>query len=309
MSDLRKSLVSDRNPFVSIVFILLVLLVGFLGVGPALGLALASLFYEGSLLVELQKSPPDESIFLPLMITQGITSLVGLIIIPILYLKFNERKSIVPFFQRESDFTKVLTIIPLLGISFLIAISPIAEWNMTFQFPEVMKEFGSWAREQEDKLMEMTKLLTGFDSLGEFIFGLVVIAVIPGIGEELVFRGLIQRELWRGTKNVHIAIWVSAFLFSAIHVQFFGFVPRLLLGALFGYLYYWSGNLLIPMIAHFFHNGFTLTMIYLYNQGSIGVNIDSEESAPTFLVAFCGVATFALLYFFRKHYTSEQRSS
>lgn len=284
-------------------------LVGFLAIGPAVGLAISSLFYDGNLMVELLKSPPDSSIFLPLMITQGFTSLIGLIIIPILYLKFSEHKSIVPFFQRERDITKIFTIIPLLGISFLIAISPITEWNMTFQFPEVLKEFGSWARVQEDKMMEMTKLLTNFDSSAEFILGLVVIAVLPGIGEELVFRGLIQNELWRSSKNVHVAIWLSAFLFSAIHMQFFGFIPRLLLGALFGYLYYWSGNLLIPIVAHFFHNGFTLTMIYLYNQGSIGVNIDSEESAPLFLVAICGVVTFVLLYYFKKHYTPEQPPS
>lgn len=285
------------------------ILVGFLAIGPAVGLGVSSLFYDGDLLVEFLKSPPERTIFLPLMITQGLTSLIGLIIIPVLYLKFSEHKSIVPFFQRESDITKVFVIIPLLGISFLIAISPITEWNMSFQFPEALQEFGSWARVQEDKMMEMTKLLTNFNSTAEFILGLVVIAVLPGIGEELVFRGLIQHELWRSSKNIHVAIWLSAFLFSAIHMQFFGFIPRLLLGALFGYLYYWSGNLLIPMVAHFFHNGFTLTMIYLYNQGSIGVNIDSEESAPLFLVAICGVLTFVLLYLFRKHYTPEQLTS
>jgi len=197
----------------------------------------------------------------------------------------------------------------LLGICFLIAISPITEWNMNFQFPEFLQEFGTWARVQEDKLMEMTKVLTNFSSPSEFILGLVVVAVLPGIGEELVFRGLIQNELWRGSKNIHVAIWVSAFLFSAIHIQFFGFVPRLLLGALFGYLYYWSGNLLIPMVAHFFHNGFTLTMIYLYNMGSTDINIDSEESAPVLLVALCGVATFVLLYYFRKNYLPEPGAS
>ncbi len=309
MHDLRESLVSDRNPIVSLIFILLMVMVGFIALGPALGLGISSLFYDGNLLVELIKSPPDSSIFFPLMITQGITSLMGLIIIPILYLRFSEHKSIVPFFQRERDITKIFIIIPLLGISFLIAISPITEWNMSFQFPEVLNEFGFWARAQEDKMMEMTKLLTNFNSTPEFLLGLVVIAVLPGIGEELVFRGLIQNELWRSSKNIHVAIWLSAFLFSAIHMQFFGFVPRLLLGALFGYLYYWSGNLLIPMVAHFFHNGFTLTMIHLYNQGSTEVNIDSEESAPLFLVALCGVVTFVLLYFFRKHYTPEQHPS
>jgi membrane protease YdiL (CAAX protease family) len=305
MIDRNDSLVSDREPVLSLFFILLVVLIGFLFIGPLIGLGVSSLFYDGNLLVELQN--PDASLFLPLMVTQGITSLIGLIIIPLLYLKFSERKSITRFFPREKEIAKVLILIPLLGICFLVAISPITEWNMNFQFPEFMKEFGDWARVQEDKLMEMTKVLTNFDSPSSFIIGLIVVAVLPGIGEELVFRGLIQNELWRGTKNIHIAIWASAFLFSAIHIQFFGFVPRLLLGALFGYMYYWSGNLLVPMIAHFFHNGFTLTMIYLYNQGSTDINIDSEESAPVLLVALCGVATFVLLYYFRRNYTPEPR--
>jgi membrane protease YdiL (CAAX protease family) len=177
---------------------------------------------------------------------------------------------------------------------------------MNVQFPEFLKEFSSWAREQEDKLIEMTKFLTTFNTTSDFLLGLFVIAILPGIGEELVFRGLIQNELWRSSKNIHAAIWTSAILFSAIHMQFFGFMPRMLLGALFGYLYYWSGNLLIPMIAHFFHNGFTLSMIYLYTKGSIDVNIDSEESAPLPLVALCTVFNFALLYYFKKHYTTQE---
>ena len=304
-----KSLVSDREPFLSLFFILLVVLIGFLFIGPGIGLWVSSLFYEGDLLEEMLNPKPDASLFLPLMVTQGFTSLLGLIIIPLLYVKFSERKPIAPFFPREKEISKVFIIIPLLGICFLIAISPITEWNMTFQFPEFLQEFGTWARTQEDKLMEMTKLLTNFSSPAEFIIGLVVVAILPGIGEELVFRGLIQNEIWRGSKNIHVAIWLSAFLFSAIHIQFFGFFPRLLLGALFGYLYYWSGNLLIPMLAHFFNNGFTLTMIYLYNTGSTDINMDSEESAPVLLVALCGVATFALIYYFRKIYIPEPGSS
>ncbi|HEU5292356.1 MAG TPA: CPBP family intramembrane glutamic endopeptidase [Cyclobacteriaceae bacterium] len=307
MTERTQSLVSDREPVLSLFFILLVVLIGFLFIGPLVGLGISALFYEGNLLVDLQD--PNASMFLPLMVMQGITSLIGLIIIPLLYIKFIEHKPITPFFPREKEITKVLTIIPILGICFLVAISPITEWNMHFQFPEFMKEFGDWARIQEDKLMEMTKVLTNFNAPAEFVIGLLVVAVLPGIGEELVFRGLIQNELWRGSKNIHVAIWVSAFLFSAIHIQFFGFVPRLLLGALFGYLYYWSGNLLIPMVAHFFHNGFTLTMIYMYNMGSTSFNIDSEESAPLLLVALCGVATFALLYYFRRNYISQPSSS
>ena len=76
--------------------------------------------------------------------------------------------------------------------------------------------------------------MTDFNSTRSAL-GLLVIALLPAIGEELVFRGILQRELWRGTLNIHVAIWVSAAIFSAIHMQFYGFVPRLLLGALFGY--------------------------------------------------------------------------
>jgi membrane protease YdiL (CAAX protease family) len=242
------------------------------------------------------------------MITQGIASLMGLIVFPFLYIKYIEQKSWALFFTTERDWLKTVALIVAIGLCFLVAISPLVEWNMNFQFPDFLQGFGEWARSQEDKLAKMTAFLTDFETPEKFLLAFVVIAILPGIGEELVFRGLIQNELWRGGKNIHVAIWLSAFLFSAIHMQFFGFVPRLLLGALFGYLYYWSGNLMVPMFAHFFHNGFTVTMLYLFNIGSIDIDIDSEESAPVTLVALCAVLTFTLLYFFKKQYSQPQPS-
>jgi membrane protease YdiL (CAAX protease family) len=134
------------------------------------------------------------------------------------------------------------------------------------------------------------------------LLAVVVIAVLPAIGEELVFRGIIQRELFRGTNNIHVAIWISAAIFSAIHIQFYGFVPRMLLGALFGYLYYWSGNLWMPIIAHFINNGFTVVAMYLYQQGSVKMDIENAEAAPWSSVLFSAVITTALLYFFKKFY-------
>src|SRR5688572_8591286 len=148
MTNRTQYLVSDREPVLSLFFILLVVLIGFIVIGPLIGLGVSSLFYEGNLLVDLQT--PDASLFLPLMVTQGITSLIGLIIIPLLYVKFSERKPIAPFFPTEGESAKALIIIPILAICFLVAISPITEWNMHFQFPEFAKDFGDWARVQED---------------------------------------------------------------------------------------------------------------------------------------------------------------
>jgi membrane protease YdiL (CAAX protease family) len=303
---MQENLVSNKNPLFSVILIFVVVFIGFVFVGPLIGLGVASGFYDGNLLLDLQSKKSDPALFLPLMITQGITCLIGLIILPLVYLKFIEHKPFAPFFKTETDLLKSVGLIIGIGLSFLIAISPIAEWNMKFVFPEFLQEFGNWARAQEDTLAEMTKLLTHFNTPADYAIGMLVIAILPGVGEELVFRGFIQNELFRNNRNIHLAIWTSAILFSAIHMQFFGFIPRVLLGALFGYLYYWSGNLAIPMIAHFFHNGFTLTMLYSYQLGFIDINIDSEESAPWTLVALGMVFTFTLLYFFRKHYSTQQ---
>jgi hypothetical protein len=306
---MNESLVSDRNPLLSILLIMLMVLIGFLFVGPAIGIAIASLFYEGNLLVDLQLAEPSSNIALPLLIVQGVTSLLGLVVIPLLYLKFIEHRSPAAFFKHETDWVKTLGMLIPLWLCFLVSISPIVEWNMHLKFTGSLEEFGKWARGLEDKALQMTNLITGFSSFSEFAFAIVVIGILPGIGEELVFRGLIQNELYRSSKNMHAAIWASAILFSAIHMQFFGFVPRMLLGAVFGYLYYWSGNLWVPMIAHFFHNSFTLTMLYLYKINLIDIDIDSQESAPLPFVAFSAMVTFALLYFIWKHYKRAQQSA
>lgn len=304
MIEPQESLVSNKPPLTSLLLIFAVIFIGFVVVGPMVGLAIGMLMYDGDLLAEMLSNSLDTKAFYPLMVVQGVASFIGLVFLPALYIRYTERKLLAPFFKKENNLPLIIAIVCLLGVTFIIAISPIMEWNMRFEFPESMKAFGDWAREQEDNFAEMTKFLTRFESFGGFLLGLLVIAVIPAIGEEFVFRGLIQNELWRSSRNIHIAIWVSAILFSAIHMQFFGFVPRMLLGALFGYLYYWSGNLLIPMIAHFFNNGFSLTMMYLQGLGVSNIDMEDETSAPLSVVAVCAVAVFALLYFFKKQYST-----
>ena len=117
-----------------------------------------------------------------------------------------------------------------------------------------------------------------------------------------------QNELYRGTKNIHTAIWASAIIFSAIHIQFYGFIPRMLLGALFGYLYYWSGNLLVPMFAHFFNNAFGVTMIYLHRLKITEMNVEDNTAAPAHLVLLNIVLTVGLLYYIWKHYREVPKS-
>ncbi len=92
----------------------------------------------------------------------------------------------------------------------------------------------------------------------------MVIAVVAGLAEELIFRGCLQQIMQQIVKNKHIAVWVTAFIFSAIHFQFYGFLPRMLLGALLGYLFLWSGNIWVPIIVHTANNVIGVITAYLY---------------------------------------------
>ncbi len=121
----------------------------------------------------------------------------------------------------------------------------------------------AWATSLESDAAKMISTILSVDSPLEWILNLLVIAAIPAVGEELFFRGIVQTKLINYFKSPHLAIWLGAFFFSAFHFQFEGFFPRIVLGAVLGYLYYWSNNLWIPIILHFFNNAIPVSAPYL----------------------------------------------
>jgi membrane protease YdiL (CAAX protease family) len=299
---LTPNLVSDRTPLWSILALLLNVFLGFVIVGPALGIGIASLVYDGNILQDLQDPENHPGVIGPLLITQSIATLVGLIIFPAIHLLAIEHKRLEPFFPLQQKTFLVLFLLMGLGLTFMISISPLVEWNMTVEFPEFLKGFERWARATEDRTAKLTEAMTTFGSETDLLIGIIVIALLPAIGEELVFRGMFQNEFFRATGNAHLAIWFSAIIFSTIHFQFYGFVPRLLLGALFGYLYFWSGNLLIPMFAHFLNNAFGVIMIYLHQHKITELNVEDTTAAPLQYVLLNAAITVGLLYYIWKHY-------
>ncbi|MHA6248712.1 lysostaphin resistance A-like protein [Pontibacter sp. CAU 1760] len=190
----------------------------------------------------------------------------------------------------------------LLIVMIMPANSAVINWNANLDFPAFMDGFERWARQQEDQLAEIMKLITRFDTVTDLLVGLVVFALIPAIGEEIVFRGITQRQFHRWLGNMHVAIWLAALIFGAIHVQFFGFVPRVLLGALFGYLYFWSGRMVVPVVAHFVNNGFTVVMLYLYQTKTVDADIESTESMPLYLIFLSIVLSAAVIYYLYQQY-------
>jgi len=299
---LPQNLVSDRPPYQSLLRIALNVILGFVIVGPLLGLAVASMVYSGDLLGDIQRSSGEDGFVSAILLMQGIVTFVGLIFFPVLHLTLLEHKRLEPFFPLKQQTLLIVLLVAVIGVAFPVSISPLAEWNLNIKFPEFMHAFETWALQEEERLGKLTEIITDFRSTGALLTGIIAVALLPAIGEEFVFRGLIQRELWRATGNGHVAIWVSAAIFSAIHMQFYGFVPRMLLGALFGYLYYWSGNLLIPMFSHFFNNAFALIMVHLHHMEITSINVEDGEAMPWPYVTLSAVLTASLLYYIWRHY-------
>lgn len=185
----------------------------------------------------------------------------------------------------------------LAGILFLMMVYPIVsksfEINQSWDLPQ-------WMGEMEGQTAEMLKILLKMDHAGELLFNLLIIAIIPGIGEELIFRGVIQQEIDHALKKPWLSVVFSSLIFSAIHFQFEGFLPRFLLGMILGLLLMWTNNLWLPIIVHAFNNGMQVVLAYFIPEMS---DQELEESVPvTWLALVASVVVTALLgYWFHHH--------
>ncbi len=277
-------------------------LLSFLFIGPIIGILIAIPFYEGDLLglAERLENPGLYPEFrIPLYIIQGVSAFIGLILTPWLYLKIRKEHPLQKYISTDrSLFSYVLTVLAV--ISFMGFNSYIIEWNAGMEFPEAWKAIEEWMRSREDIAAGLTEYLTTFDTPGMFVLAFVVIAIIPGIGEELVFRGVFQRKIQDAGVNGHVAVWAGAILFSAIHFQFFGFLPRMFLGALFGYLYWWSGDLKVPMLAHFANNAITLVIVYQ------APDLDEPDALPLAAGVIMTIITAGLLFFLYRHWNTQK---
>ena len=199
----------------------------------------------------------------------------------------------------------------LLTFFFMILNSGVIEWNKSINFPEFMNSFETWAFNKEKELEKITIFLVSFENNWEFLFGILSIALIPGICEEYLFRGVLQKNFYLISKNIHIAVWLSAFFFSALHLQFYGFFPRMLLGVLFGYIYYWSGSIVYPMIAHIFNNFFSLTIFYFSQKGLLNenfeVSVNSSPKIPMSLIIISVVLFIGFMYLLRRYFLDNEK--
>lgn len=179
-------------------------------------------------------------------------------------------------------------------------INAIVAWNESIVMPDCLSGVERWMRQAEEAAKVSIGNLIGGTGIGSLIVSILIVGVLAGLSEEIFFRGGMQRLFSTGGLNAHAAIWLVAFIFSATHLQFYGFFGRLLLGAYFGYLLYWFGNLWIPVIVHILNNTLYLIGNFYFGEGKdfafdIG-NFGSEDLVAAIVSLFLVVAGLRILY-------------
>lgn len=172
--------------------------------------------------------------------------------------------------------------------------------NQKMVLPKFLAGLEQWMRKSEAEAAKETALLLTLKSVWQMLWALFAIGLLTAIAEEFLFRGCIQAIFTRWTKSHHLGIWIAAILFSAIHMQFFGFLPRLMLGVFFGYFVWWSGSIWTSVWGHFINNGTAVVVTYLFQQKTITMNPDDQHVFNYGAYAFSLIITVLLFIVYRK---------
>jgi len=209
---------------------------------------------------------------------------------------------------KPPELNKIILVI-ILTFSIFPITSFTGQLNFGMHLPDWLSGVEQWMHEKEDSATNLIDTLIASEGIYAMIFNLFMIAVFPAIGEELIFRGVLQKILSDLFKSGHLAVWSTALLFSAIHFQFFGFIPRFILGLVFGYLFLWSGTLWLPVISHFINNAVPVIGAYIQGWEKLNTQPDINLWKQVIYLPVPLVISIAILIYFRNRSKKEPEIS
>ena len=261
------------------IFLFLIILL----IGSLIGVAVAALFMFSG----------DNG----LRIAQGISSIMMFVVPPIVY--YYITREINPLKDLGLRKMKQPWLFLLIGVVLMFVAMPVTgqltQWNEAMNLGPYLPKLEAYLKKMEEATQSSIEQMINTDKFGVLLLNLFIIALIPAVGEELTFRGVLQQSLTR-RMNPHLAIILSAAIFSFIHFQFYGFLPRMFLGILLGYMFYISGSLWTSILMHFVNNGTVVVLYYLNNKGIINVDVEhfgEDWSIGVFVASV--VVTFGLI--------------
>lgn len=278
-----KGIYSNKSS-ASKVSILFLLIISSLILHSLIGLVLVICFFDNGITL-IQNQDLSNQISVNYLKLMQLFSGIGLFITPMLFYSY--------LTNFEFKFLKITRQNAILVIAIMMLVTPfielLLEWNMMISFPEWLLQFD----------VNSEAIITAFlqmDTIWDLFYTILVVAVVPAIGEELLFRGYLQQKIANWLGNPHTAILITAFLFSAIHFHFQGIIPRFILGVLLGYLFYWSNSLWLPILAHFVNNAQAVIFTFTGNDSNF-----TESSVDPMAALFSLISVLLLLYILYKN--------
>ncbi len=277
---IREPILAQASPLLRLLMLIAIIFVSVL-ITAVLGILIGIPFFGKEIIAYLSSqsdlSNPES---IPLLKYLQIVNQVGVFIIPPVLYAFLVNRNIKSYLRLD----KKPFLFSLIAGSVLVLLAlPMLHWlagiNEIVRLPQVLSGIEEWFRNVEERAQEITELFINVKTIPAFLVNLLMIAILPAIGEEFLFRGVILRWFNEWIKNIHIAVLLSAFIFSVLHFQFYGFLPRFMLGIILGYLFVWSGSLWVPIAVHFINNAIAVCMIFYINR--VGHDIALEEIGST----------------------------
>lgn len=272
--------------------ILLGLFLGLWIAGNILGGAIVASRYGLGILQDISKENMAAPNVVPaLWILQFFSATLPILLTPVIF-SYSIVREPGDYMKNNFHFPWLLMVIVFLT---MMLANPLIEFlgNINQKLP-----LPHWMFDEEKSLEKVSNTMMQMNSFGQMIFNLLFIGLLTAVVEEILFRGCFQTVLFRWTKNTHVAVWLTAIVFSAVHMEFLGFIPRMLLGLLFGYFTAWSGSVWPAIWAHFINNGTVVVVTYLYQNKMITLNPDQNQNFnnTAYLVSF--IITLFLLFIY-----------
>ncbi len=188
-----------------------------------------------------------------------------------------------------------------LGFLLVLFSSPLvaflSELNTSIRFPESMQSIESSFKLMEEQAQKTTMIFLKYENVLDLFLNFFIISLLAALSEELLFRGVLQKILVDGTQRLHIGILLTAFIFSAFHLQFYGLIPRFFLGVLLGYAYYFSGSLWVPIVMHFVNNFIAVLIFVLYKEGLTTIDPMKNEYFGIIGLSISIIFTLAIVWY------------
>jgi hypothetical protein len=289
--------------FLSKIFILIgmVLVFTFISMGLAMFISKVimgvDVFANPSILNEFETNP---AVLRTLKLIQIFNTIGGFLLPALLFPRSLGQKA--PLFLHTRLFPDWRAFLIAAGILFasMPLISALITWNEAYVFPASFAELEHKLRAAQDSAEHLTRAFIKTDSLSGFLTNLFIVALLPAICEEFFFRGALMRFLMLCMRNKHLVIALTALIFSVLHGEFFGILPRFALGLFLGYMTLYSGSLWPSILAHFLNNGLALLAEYMHFDQS-GIEIFSESYVfPIYWVLISAGITVGLIWLMKK---------